>query len=100
MNTITAAELKARIQKGEQVHLLDVRENDERAAFHIGGTHIPLGNVQSLMIDEIEGWKDEEVFVYCRSGKRSLMAGMMLEQAGFKNVFNVAGGVLAWQETK
>ena len=97
MKVITAQELKAKIAAGESVKLLDVRELDERADFHIGGVHIPLGKVQIMQIDEIEDWKDDEIIVYCRSGKRSMIAAMVLEQMGFSNLYNLEGGVLAWQ---
>ena len=97
MQTITVEELKARIDKGEKVNLLDVRENTERAEFNIGGTHIPVGKIQAMQFDDIEDWKDEEVIVYCRSGNRSGIASLIMEQAGFKNPVNLVGGMLAWQ---
>ena len=97
MQTKTVEELKARIDKGEKVHLLDVRENAERAEFNIGGTHIPVGKIQAMQFDDIEDWKDEEVIVYCRSGNRSGIASLIMEQAGFKNPVNLVGGMLAWQ---
>ncbi len=98
MKTITVAELKAKMDAGEKLNLLDVREPHENAAFNIGGQLLPLGLVQALQIDEIEHLKDETVYVYCRSGNRSGQACMMLEPFGFKDVINVAGGMLAWQE--
>lgn len=98
MNTITIDELKKRLDSGENLHLLDVREDHERADYNIGGTHIPLGKVQAMQVDEIEGWKDDEVIVYCRSGNRSGMATMFLQQMGFKNPVNLVGGMLAWRE--
>ena len=64
MKTITADELKARLDAGEAVNLLDVREDYERAEYNIGGTHIPLGKVQTMQTDEIDGWKGAEVVVY------------------------------------
>ena len=98
MTTITVDELKARMDKGEQVHLLDVREDYERADFNIGGRHVPLGKIQSMQFDDIDDWRDEEVIIYCRSGNRSGIAGLFMEQAGFKNTVNLKGGVLAWQD--
>lgn len=98
MEHITARELKNRIDAGEAVHLLDVREPDERAEYNIGGYFLPLGEVMAMQTEGIEGWKNEEVVVYCRSGKRSLQAAMMLETMGFSNVKNLDGGVLAWKE--
>jgi rhodanese-related sulfurtransferase len=98
MNTITVQELKARIDKGEDVHLLDVREPYERSDFNIGGRHVPLGKIQSMQYDDLEDWKDEEVIIYCRSGNRSGVAGRFMEQTGFKNTVNLLGGMLAWEQ--
>lgn len=98
MVTIYAEEIKARLDSGETVHLIDVREPDEHEAFNIGGHLIPLGNIQLLQVDEIEGLKNEEVICYCRSGKRSAQACMMLETFGFTNTKNLDGGMLNWEE--
>ena len=98
MQNISVEELKARLDAGEKVNLVDVREPHENAGFNIGGTLIPLGHIQSMMIDEIESLKDEEVILYCRSGNRSGQAAMFLEAMGFKNTKNLTGGMLAWQE--
>jgi rhodanese-related sulfurtransferase len=98
MQTINVSALKEKIDAGEKINLLDVREPHENAAFNIGGQLMPLGLIQSLQIDEIEHLKDETVYIYCRSGNRSGQACLMLEPCGFKNVINVTGGMLAWQE--
>jgi rhodanese-related sulfurtransferase len=98
MQTITVDELKARLDKGETVNLLDVREDHERADFNIGGIHIPIGKIQAIQLEDIEGWKDQEIVVYCRSGNRSGIASLFMEQMGFKNPVNLVGGMLAWQD--
>ena len=98
MTNISVTEVKERIAKNEHLNLLDVREPDERAEFNIGGAFIPVGQVLMMNTDEIADWKDEEVICYCRSGKRSMQAGMMLEAMGFTNVKNLAGGMLEWQK--
>ena len=98
MQTITVEELKAKIDAGESLHLIDVREPQEHADFNIGGLLLPLGKVQTLQTEEIEDLKNETVYIYCRSGNRSGQACLILEPLGFKNVINVAGGMLAWQE--
>lgn len=98
MQTITTNELKKRMDAGEQPHLLDVREDYERADFNIGGRHVPLGKLQSMQLDDIEDWKNDEVIIYCRSGNRSGIAANMLEQLGYKNVKNLVGGMLDWQK--
>jgi rhodanese-related sulfurtransferase len=98
MEHITVEDLKARADAGEKLKVLDVREPSEYAEYNIGGKLVPLGKIQSMQIDEIEDWKDEEVIVYCRSGNRSVTASAFLEMQGFRNVKNVLGGVLAWKE--
>ncbi|MEK7199218.1 MAG: rhodanese-like domain-containing protein [Bacteroidota bacterium] len=98
MQTITVEELKAKIDAGETLHLIDVREPHEHADFNIGGLLLPLGKVQTLQTEEIDDLKNETVYVYCRSGNRSGQACLILEPLGYKNVINVAGGMLAWQE--
>jgi rhodanese-related sulfurtransferase len=98
MQTITTDELKKRMDAGEQPNLLDVREDYERADFNIGGRHVPIGKLQSMQLDDIEDWKDDEIIIYCRSGNRSGIAANMLEQLGYKNVKNLVGGMLDWQK--
>jgi len=97
MQNITPEEVKERLEKGEHLNLVDVREPHERAEFNIGGLFVPLGKVQMMQIDELENLKNEEVIVYCRSGNRSGQAAMILETMGFTNTKNLAGGMLAWQ---
>lgn len=98
MQTITVEELNAKIQSGEKINLLDVREPHENAEFNIGGVLHPLGKIQTMQLDEIEDMKDQPIYVYCRSGNRSGQACLILETAGFTNTINVVGGMLAWQE--
>lgn len=98
METISAVQLKERLDNGESINLIDVREPDERAAYHIGGIFLPLGKILSMQTDEIDEMKNEEVVCYCRSGNRSMQACLMLETMGFTKVKNLAGGVLEWQE--
>lgn len=98
MNTITVQELKKRIDNGEKINLIDVREPAEYEEYNIGGKLIPLGNIQNMEVDELEPLKEEEVIIHCRSGKRSAAACLLLDSMGFKNTVNVDGGVLAWQE--
>ena len=98
MTHITVEELKARLDSGEKINLIDCREPHEYEEANLGGKLIPLGKIQTMQVDEIEDLKDEEVIVHCRSGKRSQMACMVLDQMGFKNTVNVEGGILSWQE--
>ena len=98
MQTITVDELKTRLDAGENIHLLDVREPSENADFNIGGTLLPLGEIRNMNTDAIDEWKDEEIVAYCRSGNRSGIAAQFLEQIGFKNVKNLVGGMIAWRQ--
>ena len=99
MNNITVEELKKRLDAGEELHIVDVREPHEHADFNIGGTLLPLGQVLSMQIDELEDLKEKEVICYCRSGNRSGQACMFLDAMGFKNTKNLVGGMLAWENT-
>jgi rhodanese-related sulfurtransferase len=93
----TIQEIKGReAAAGKDYVLLDVREGYERAEFNIGGIHVPLGEL-TASFDKLINHKDDEIVVYCRSGKRSAMAAQLLGQAGFTNVRNLEGGMIAWQ---
>ena len=98
MKTITCQEIKKRRDEGENLNLIDVREPAEVAEFNIGGICLPLNKIQGMETEEIDDLKDQEVICYCRSGQRSMMASLVLEQMGFTNVKNLEGGVIAWKE--
>ncbi len=98
MQNISVEELKNRMDAGEKINLIDCREPHEYAEFNLGGKLIPLGQIQTMQIEEIEDLKDQEVIVHCRSGQRSMMACLFLDTLGFKDTRNLTGGVLAWQE--
>ncbi|MCW3464037.1 rhodanese-like domain-containing protein [Chitinophaga nivalis] len=97
MQNITAEELKQRIDNGEALHIVDVREPHEHADFNIGGVLVPLGQIQLMQVDELEALKEKELIVYCRSGNRSGQACMILDTLGFTNTKNLVGGMLNWQ---
>ncbi len=98
MQNITVEELKQRIDAGEKLNIVDVREPHENAEFNIGGKLYPLGKIQTMSVDELEPFKDEEVILYCRSGNRSGQACLILDTLGFRNTKNLVGGMNAWQE--
>jgi rhodanese-related sulfurtransferase len=98
MKTINVAELNQKLKNGEKLHLVDVREIFEHDEFNIGGILLPLGEIRMGDTEKIDHLKDEEVFLYCRSGNRSGQAALILETMGFSNCTNVVGGMLAWQE--
>jgi rhodanese-related sulfurtransferase len=99
MKTIDVKQLQSRIEAGETIHLLDVREPMEHEDFNIGGILLPLGEIRVGDTETIDHLKDQELIIYCRSGNRSGQACMVLESLGFTNVINVSGGMLAWQDT-
>jgi len=98
MQEINVSELKSRLDNGENIYILDVREPDEFASYNIGGQLLPLGQVMSMQLGDLEDKKEDEIIVHCKSGKRSMQACLVLETMGFQNVKNLTGGVVAWQE--
>ena len=79
-------------------HVLDLREPGEFSAGHIGGArNIPLGTLKSRL-GEIDKWKEQPVLLHCATGNRSQSAAATLKAAGFKDVFNLRGGLGAWQQ--
>lgn len=90
---ITEKELKEKMAKGDIV-LLDVRENDEVANCKIPESiHIPLAEVNTRF-KELDPQK--EIVVYCAAGVRSARASKILDNAGFKKVKNLKGGIRSW----
>ena len=97
MEEINVQELKRKLENKEDFHLIDVREPYEYEEANIGGKLIPMGEL-SDHLDELEEWKDEEIILMCRSGARSGKAQQYLEMNDFSKVYNLEGGILAWQE--
>ena len=88
--------LKARLDRGESVLILDVREPFEIAlAAFPGANHIPMGDIPSRLT-ELD--PDQETVVVCHHGVRSAQVAMYLAQMGFERVLNLAGGIDAWSE--
>jgi adenylyltransferase/sulfurtransferase len=99
IHELSAAELKARLDAGEDLLLLDVREADEVETARIEGSHwIPLGHVEARAA-ELSEWKDRQVVVHCHHGVRSARACGLLRAAGFRDVANLDGGIEAWSLT-
>jgi adenylyltransferase/sulfurtransferase len=88
-------ELKLRLDRGDDLFVLDVREPHEYQICNIGGHLIPLGDLPRR-VNELDTSK--EIVAHCRSGVRSAKAVNFLRQAGFKKVHNLAGGILAWAD--
>lgn len=96
MNSITAIELKHKIDNNENFQLIDVRENFEHTEFNIGGYLIPL-HVIAQQVEKVD--TDKPVIIYCRKGIRSQIAIQRLqEKFPFTNLFNLIGGTEAWKK--
>jgi adenylyltransferase/sulfurtransferase len=91
---ITSVELKQRIDRGDKLRIIDVREPNEYQICRIPGTElIPLGDVPKRY-KELD--PDQEIVVHCKMGGRSAKAADFLRSAGFKRVLNLKGGILDW----
>ncbi len=95
MKEISVKELKEWQDNGADFQLIDVREPHEYDHGNMGGELIPLASVPSN-IDKFA--RDKKVVVHCRSGARSANAIRFLEQKGYDNLYNLAGGIIAWGE--
>jgi len=81
----------------ESAQLVDVRELNEFRDGHIAGSHhLPLSRFTADLA-KLESWRDTPLVVGCRSGSRSARACGILKQRGFTTVYNLKGGVMAWQ---
>jgi len=92
---LSVKDLKQRIDAGEDVFILDVREPYEYQIAQIGGKLIPQNDVPQRLA-EIP--RDREIVVQCRSGARSQKIAEFLKQSGYAQVVNLAGGILAWSD--
>jgi adenylyltransferase/sulfurtransferase len=92
---ISPEELKERLDRREDLFILDVREPHEREIANLGGTLIPLNDLPAR-IHELDSAR--EIVVYCKMGSRSGKAVEFLRSAGFRKVKNLAGGIDAWAE--
>lgn len=96
MDDINVLELKTRLDNGEKLNIIDVRETWEHAEFNIGAQLIPLGTLPQR-IEDLEEFKDQELIIHCKSGGRSGSAKSFLTAQGFTKVRNLLGGMLDWQ---
>jgi rhodanese-related sulfurtransferase len=92
---LSVKDLKRRIDAGEKLFLLDVREPFEYQIANLGARLIPQNDVPNRLA-EIP--RDREIIVHCRSGARSQRIAEFLSQSGYPQVVNLAGGILAWAD--
>lgn len=96
MKEVSVKQLKAMKDAGEDFQLIDVREPNEFEIANLGGELIPMNTVPDH-VDQFS--RDKKVVVHCRSGKRSGNIVQYLEsQHGFTNLYNLAGGILAYAD--
>ncbi len=96
---ITAAETRARQERGAEFLLLDVRESEEFETARIEGSAlIPLSEIEARM-GEIADWKQRPIVVHCHHGMRSARACEILAAGGFEHLENMTGGIEAWSLT-
>jgi adenylyltransferase/sulfurtransferase len=94
---VSVETLKHKLDAKENIFVLDVREPHEVPIANIGAPLIPVGDLEKR-IGELAAQKNSEIYIHCRSGSRSQKAALILKQAGFTNVSNVSGGILAWAD--
>jgi molybdopterin/thiamine biosynthesis adenylyltransferase/rhodanese-related sulfurtransferase len=92
---ITPRDLKTRLDRGDDLFILDVREPHEYQICNLKGHLIPLGDL-SRRVSELDS--SREIVAHCRSGKRSAEAIEFLQKAGFRKIWNLKGGILAWSD--
>jgi molybdopterin/thiamine biosynthesis adenylyltransferase/rhodanese-related sulfurtransferase len=92
---MTPRELKQRLDRGDDLFILDVREPHEYQICNLNGYLIPLGDVPKR-VNELDS--SREIVAHCRSGKRSAEAAEFLRKAGFRKIWNLKGGILAWSD--
>jgi hypothetical protein len=94
---ISVQQLKRKLDAKENVFVLDVREPHEYETVNLGSPLIPVGDIERRA-PELADKKNSEIVILCKIGKRSQKAALALKQAGFTNVANLTGGILAWAE--
>jgi molybdopterin/thiamine biosynthesis adenylyltransferase/rhodanese-related sulfurtransferase len=95
MPEITPRELKQRLDRGDDLFVLDVREPHEYQICNLNGYLLPLGDLPKR-VNELDS--SREIVAHCRSGKRSGDAVEFLRKAGFRKIWNLKGGILAWAD--
>ena len=97
IGAIEPTALKARLDRGDRVFILDVREAAEIAVAPFpGASHIPMGDISARLTELDPG---RETVVVCHHGVRSAQVAMYLARIGFERVLNLSGGIDAWSQT-
>jgi len=94
---LNAKQFYEMMQKEKNIIILDVRTPQEYQEGHISNAiNIPV-QILGQQLDKLKNFKDKKILVYCRSGHRSAIASQILDRAGFKNVYNLKGGLFEWK---
>ena len=97
VNEIDAADLKARLDAGDDIELLDIRSDGEVAHGLLPtARHLPM-HLIPLRLNELPA--DRDIVLYCRSGARSYHACAYLGQQGLQNAINLRGGIIVWAQS-
>jgi hydroxyacylglutathione hydrolase len=95
LRLLTVQELRERLNRSEDLMVLDVRSNDEWEQYHIeGATHIYVGHLKER-VNELP--KDKPIAVLCNVGRRSSLAASILLKSGYRDLYNVLGSMTAWR---
>lgn len=99
ITNITVEQLKEISESDRDIFLLDVRTQSEFEKGHLSFVDmlIPYDSLE-LYIEKLPKDKETEIYSYCRSGGRSMIASKFLISKGYKNVFNILGGIMAWED--
>jgi rhodanese-related sulfurtransferase len=97
---LTVDQVKAKLDRGERFHLVDVREESEWARDHLpGATHLGKGVIERDAEQRLPDPK-AEIVLYCGGGFRSALAAENLQRMGYTNVWSMDGGIRGWREKK
>jgi rhodanese-related sulfurtransferase len=97
---LTVDDVKAKLDRGEKFHLVDVREDSEWAADHVAGAiHLGKGVIERDAEQRLPD-KTAEIILYCGGGFRSALAADNLQKMGYTNVYSMDGGIRGWREKK
>ena len=94
---ITVRDLKTRLDRGDDLFVLDVRKPHEYDIANLGAPLIPLNELPDR-VDELAPYRDQTIVIHCRSGVRSATALKLLQNHGFTDLLNLKGGILAWSD--
>lgn len=97
MVSMSVEELAERLKQSKSFRIVDVREELEFYTFNIGGENIPLGSLP-VFLEDADWDVNDEIVVVCQHGIRSKTGCQILTMAGFSNVKNLSGGLLAWRK--